>query len=248
MQALKPTRYGWIAVVGLAAVVAIVALPALAQDGGGSANTITVSGLGTASGAPDVAYVEVAVNMVNEDFAAAYNETSAKVDSVLAALKEAGIADEDLQTTGINVWWEERYNPTTGEPTGRRVYNVTVSLRITVRDITKVESVLTTAVNNGANNVYGLSFGISDNDALKRTARELAVEDARAKAEHLAELLGVSLGDVVSVTEYDASQPIPYGLGGGGFARAEAAVSDISVQPGQLSVSAGVTITFAINK
>lgn len=247
MQSFKPMRYGLIVVVGVVAMVAIMALPALAQDNSGGVSTITVSGSGTASGAPDVAYIEVAVNVVNEDFAVAYNETSAKVDSVLAALKEAGIAEEDLQTTGINVWWEERYNPTTGEPTGRRVYNVTVSLRITVRDITKVESVLTTAVNNGANNVYGLNFGISDTNALKRSARELAVADARDKAQHLAELLGVSLGDVVSVTEYDAGQPIPYGLGGGGV-RAELAVSDIPVQPGQLSVNAGVTITFAINK
>lgn len=231
-------------VLGVAA--AMLVGPALAQDNS-APRTITVNGTGVAQGAPDVGNVQVGVDLANENFTTAYNEASTATSRVISALKESGIAENDIQTSNINVWWEDRYDPQTGLSTGVRLYHVNVTLNVIVRDITKVDSVLSTAVDNGANNIYGLSFGINDNATLIREARSNAVADARANAEHLAELLGVELGAPMSVTEYvgGGSVPLPYTAGGFGGA-AEFASSNLPVQPGQLSVTMGVTITYEV--
>lgn len=232
------------------ALIAVLAFPVLAQDNGTAQNTITVSGIGQASGSPDVAYIELGVDITNENVGAAYSQAGTAIDSIRAALQTLGIADEDMATSSLNIWWDEPYPPGPGQSGGfaeSRIYHVNTTVRVTVRDISQIESVINTAVENGANNVYGLTFGISDSEVLEREARAEAVNDALARAQHLAELNGVTLGDALVIVE-GGSYPGPgpyYGVGGGGgFAAAES----IGIQPGQLSVSVSVTITYAINR
>jgi uncharacterized protein YggE len=118
---------------------------------------------------------------------------------------------------------------------------------VTVRDIAQIEAVVTTAVAQGANTVYNLSFGISDSAALEQQARQAAAADARARAEQLAAAFGVTLGRPLTISEsVSSSSPVlPYASGG----MAMAALTDVRSQPisgGQLSVSVSVQVTFAL--
>ena len=217
-----------------------------AQQGTGfpPTNTITVNGFGTAYGEPDVAYVELGVEQVEESLATAFTDTANTMNAIIEALVEAGIAREDIQTTGVNVFPEDRWDPQTGTSTGR-VYRVRNTARVTVREIAQIESVITTAVEAGANTIYNLNFGIADPTQLEQDARVNAVEDARTRAERLAEALGVTVGEPVIISEVLQGGGIPFarfeGMGGAGMDLASQPVS-----PGQLSVNVQVQITFAI--
>jgi uncharacterized protein YggE len=210
-------------------------------------NSISVSGFGEASGAPDVAYVMLGVNVVNADVGRAVSEGNERMQAVHDAMLAAGIAEEDLQTVGYNVYPEDRYDPQTGTPTGERIYHVDQSLNVKVRDLAKVGEIVSAGLDAGANMVAGLSFAIDDMDALEAEARTDAVENARARAQQLAGALGVTLGDAIYVTEGGGYIPPVYypqtgfGMGGGMDAAMPAPVS-----PGQLTVSISVSVVFAI--
>jgi uncharacterized protein YggE len=209
-------------------------------------NTITVTGLGSAYGEPDVAYVELGVEIVDADLATAFSQTSDQMNSVITAVTALGIERSDIQTTGINVYQEERYDPQTG-PTGERVYRVRNIVRITVRDTAQIEAVINDAVNAGANTIYGLTFGILEVDALEQEARLSAVANARARAEQLAAALGVTVGQPVAIRETLGSEgisPIGRFQGGGGLDMASAA----PVSEGQLQVSVQIEVTFALGQ
>lgn len=206
-------------------------------------NTITVSGLGSAYGEPDVAYIELGVEIVDANLATAFSQTSEQSNAVLAALTELGIDRVDIQTTSLNVYQEERYDPMTGA-TGERVYRVRNIVRITVRDTEQIETVINGAVNAGANTIYGLNFGILDVNALEETARLQAVENARSRAQQLASALGRNVGVAVNVREI---------IGGGNvIAYQESAfmgrggAADMSVSQGQLQVTVQIEVTFTL--
>jgi uncharacterized protein YggE len=224
----------------LAAMIMAIALPASAQQGTNE-RTITVTGFGSASGAPDVAFVMLGVQVNNADPTAAFNGVNSGISAVRDAMLALGIAESDLQTIGLNMWVQESYD-SSGMATGNRTYNATNTLNITVRDIALAGDVVTAGINAGANIINGLSFGIDDPSGLAQEARIEAVADARARAQQLAGLLGLTLGDVVSIDESVRGGALPEarlaaapGMGGGGG----------GISEGLLSVSVQVTITFA---
>jgi uncharacterized protein YggE len=207
--------------------------------------TITVSGVGSASGEPDIAYVQVGAERTDRDLGAAFNATATTMRAVFDALTTLGIAPEDIQTTSLNVYPQDRYG-NDGQIIERQ-FQVSNVIQVTVRDITQIEAVVTTAVAQGANTVYNLSFGIDDSAALEQEARQAAVADARARAEQLAEALGVTVGRPLTVTEVVSSGSPVLPFAGGGMAMA--AMDSVRSQPisgGQLSVSVSVQITFAL--
>lgn len=228
----------------VAIIAALSIAPAMAQ-GNHPTNSITVTGIGQAYGSPDIAYLEVGVEIVNEDIAAAFSQANQTTQALIDSLKALGIAAGDLRTTNINLWAEDRYNPQTGEQSGR-VYHVSNNLRITVRDVNQVQDVITTAVTNGATNLFGFTLGIADRAELERSARQQAMDDARARAQHLAEISGLTLGDPIIIEETFNGGfygPEPYGLGGGAMANQAA-----PVEQGQLSVSITLNVTFNTSK
>jgi uncharacterized protein YggE len=163
---------------------------------------------------------------------------------VIKALKAAGIDEKDIQTSYYNVYSEQRFKPETGQSTGEYVYHASSSLNVTIRDLSKVGATLTAAIAAGANNVSGVSFSVADSSRLEAAAREKAVSDARARAADLARLFNAQVGDVVTISEVINGGPLPMydkgavaGLGGGG---------SVPIQPGQLSVSSQLQVTFEI--
>jgi len=203
---------------------------------------ISVSGTGEASGTPDIATITVGVQTVAPTAIDASKQNEALISRVMAALKKSGIADRDIQTADYSIWPEQRHDPKgTGEVTitGYRVNN---TVRVVVRDLGKLGSVLGTITGAGANTINGINFGIDDTDALETRAREAAMADARAKAEALARLAGVELGEVLTLSMSS----------GGGYPRpmARMAMADDEMAPsisaGELSIGVNVHVTYAI--
>jgi uncharacterized protein YggE len=202
-----------------------------------------VNGIGRANGAPDIAYVQLGVDIANPNVGQAVGEANQTMEAVMGALEGMGIASEDLQTTGFNVWTEEVYDPAIGQSTGQRIYHVNNQLRVVVRDLSTIEDLLDSALAAGANNVNGLTFSIEDTSGLVEDARAEAVADAQARAEHLAAQMGVTLGDAISASEVTSSDPISVvqaaGFGGGG---------GVPISEGQLSVVMQLSVTYSITQ
>ncbi|RPJ47395.1 MAG: DUF541 domain-containing protein [Chloroflexi bacterium] len=166
---------------------------------------ITVSGIGQVSGTPDIARVIVGVQTQGKDVKKAIADNNAQMTALINSLKAAGIAAKDIQTMNYSVSVETPPMPvdqsgataTPVEPT----YHISNQVNVTVRDITRLSDVLDRAVASGANSIYGVSFDVSDPTSLEDQAREQAVADAKARAEKLAQLEGVTLGNVILVNE-----------------------------------------------
>lgn len=204
---------------------------------------ITVVGAGTASGTPDVAHVDIGIDTQAGSVQQAVSDNKTKMNALLAALKSAGIADQDIRTTNYSVYTERPPVPTpSGNANSQTVtYHVANQVSVTVRDVNQLGGVLDKAVAAGANNIYGVNFGVKDPSQLQSDARARAVADAKARAESLAKSAGVTLGDVVSINELSGAPgpifaPAAVGSGGGGA----------PIQPGELDVTVSVQVTYAI--
>ena len=230
----------WIVLAVLGAVA--VAGCATAQDGESGSETILVTGYGEARGNPDIATLNIGVNVANTGIDAAVEESNETVARITAALTGMGILEADIQTTNFNVWREDIYSPETGQVTGEYRYHVDSSVQVNVREISRASEVLKVAIQNGANNIYGPSFAIDNTDTLAAQARAAAVADARARAEQVAAELGVTLGEVMSVKEVSGGPVYAYlagaGYGGGGG-------EGPPISEGSLTVNIQLEVSFA---
>ncbi len=229
---------------GARAVAGTPQLSAAAGSGGSEmAYTINVNGSGMASAAPDIVDVRLGVETIDSDAGEAIAASTERMNAVLAAIEALGVEAKDIQTVNYNMWVEQVRDPE-GMPTDTLRYHVVNELSVRLRDISKTGQLLEDALEAGANTVQGIAFGIEDTEALMQEAREEAIVNARAKAEALAEGLGVSVGKVHQVMEFSStSQPAPMarmayeGTGGGG---------EVPVSGGTLNVQVEVQVVFDI--
>ena len=236
---------GVIALLGLAALLVACGGPAASATAGKSAaGGITVVGQGEAYGQPDQAQVQAGVEIFAETVSEATGQNEAVIAQITAALGQMGINAEDIQTTNYSLWAEQIYGDR--GPEGIAGYRVTNMVNVTSRDIDKVGEALAAVTDAGANSIYGINFIVADPAALEEEARAAAMADARKRAASLAELGGVSLGDVQLISEVIGQPaPMPFGFGGGDFAVMES-VAVPSISPGELSYQVQVQVTFDI--
>ena len=234
------------AAAALAAAIVTCGLPAVAvADDDAYRRSISVSGTGEAMGATDLATVNVGVQTVAPAATEAASKNEAAVARLMQALEEEGIEKKDIQTVEYAIWPEQNYDPREGEQPRITGYRVNNSVHVTVRDIERVGAVLGAVTTAGANSVNGISFGIDDPAALEGRAREAAMRDARAKAESLATLAGVQLGDVLQISlSSGGGYPIPMAMAR--MEMADAAMKAPSISTGESSVSVQVQVTYAI--
>ena len=198
---------------------------------------ITVTGRAEAQAVPDIATMSIGVQTEARTPGEALSENARRMTAVMKRLKDAGIEDRDLRTSQLAIWpirAESRQSSSSG---GYRASN---QLTVTIRDIDRLGAILDETVSDGANSLSGPTFGIAKPEPLLQAARDAAVRDAIAKAERYAAAADVELGDVMSIDEAG---------GGPVFARqmrAEAMDVATPVAPGQTTISASVTMTFAI--
>ena len=204
--------------------------------------SITVVGIGKVTGQPDIARVTVGIETQAPSLQTAVDDNKAKMTVLLETLKKLGLADKDIRTSNYSVYTERATAPTPGTEisTDQMIYHVTNQVDVTVRDVNQIGAVLDKAVAAGANNIYGVNFSVADTAKLEAEAREKAVADAKARAEELAQLNGVQLGEVLTISEVVGGSAYPMyrdavGMGGG-----------TPVQPGELEMSLSIQITYAV--
>ena len=228
----------------ISALVAPTATVAQVQsDNGDITPSITVSGTGRVKAEPDVADINLGVTKQGKDAKAAADEAAKTMAAVIKALKAAGIAEADIQTTTISLNpvydWEE--NPP--EIEGWEASNL---VNVTVRDIDTVGAVVDAATTAGATNINGITFRVDDPTAAEAEARAAAVADARTKADQLATAADVTIVSVLSMSESGAQAPQPIFMERAAMdtAAGEAATP---VMPGQVELSIDVLIQYEIS-
>jgi uncharacterized protein YggE len=207
--------------------------------------TITVVGEGKVKIKPDIAQINIGIEIVGDTVQEASSQAADAMDAVLATLAAQGVDQKDIQTSGYNVWVERPYGPE--GPTGDTLFHVNNNVSVTIRDLDTVGSILDAAIEAGANSIYGVTFSLADPSQLMSEGREKAVADARSKAEELAELNNVTVGEVISISEVIAAG----GYYAGGF-RGLPAAAEMGgggggpISPGELEMMAQLQITYSI--
>lgn len=202
---------------------------------------ITVTGQGAVSARPDLATVSLGVTTEGATAAEALGRNSTELGRVLDRLRKAGIAERDLQTSGLslNPNWTQ---PQDGSAPRIRGYVASNQLTVRVRALETLGGILDAVVADGANTLNGISFGLADPGPAQDEARRLAVASARAKAQLLTQAAGVGLGPVVEISEGAGYQPpMP-------MFRAAASAAPVPVAEGEVETTAEVTIVYELKE
>lgn len=197
---------------------------------------------------PDIAQIQLAVRTDKVKTAVlAVQDNTKKMNSVIAKLKDLGIAEKDIKTTNYNLAPEYDYNRNTGERF-LAGYSVNQEVTVKIRDLDKVGSIIEAATSVGANQVGNIAFAIDDPEVAKKAAREEAVAKAKVKAEEMANLTGIKLGKLINVYEnsgpgllYDYSytgKSMTLGMGG------EAVAPEI--QTGENEITLEITLVYEV--
>lgn len=214
------------------------ALPVAALAEGAAPRSITVTGTGTVQAAPDMATLSIGVTTQGTTAAEALAANSKATEAVIARLTASGIEARDMQTSNlaINPNWTG-YDSSTPTISGYVASNM---LTVRVRALDTTGAVLDAAVADGANTLNGMTFGLADPEPQLNEARKVAVADARAKAELLAAAAGVTLGEVLAISDAGTmADPAP-------MYRDAVSASPVPVQGGELGLVANVSVTWEI--
>ncbi|MEW6566573.1 MAG: SIMPL domain-containing protein [Chloroflexota bacterium] len=201
--------------------------------------SLAVTGTGKVEVAPDIVTVNLGVQTTGEDIAQVVADNNRRAERVKQAVIALGVAEDDVRTISFYVSPQPQYDEN-GNPTGVTIYWVDNTVTVTLRQIDQLGRLLQAAVDAGANSIQGVSFSVDDPSSAEDQARQLAMEDARARAEMLAQAAGAALGDPISIST-SVSVPAPYvaGIGGGG---------GVPVSPGMAEVQVQVYVTYELEK
>jgi len=206
---------------------------------------IWVTGKGSITLEPDLALVNIGVETEAKTVTEARRKSAIAMEAVVSAVKAKGLTDRDVQTTSFNIWPRYDYLERGRELIG---YTVSNSSSIKVRNISDVGPIIDDVANAGGNatRINGISFTVEDTQPFMDKLREDAVSDARAKANHFASLSGVSVGQLVFISEVSSSSPYPQGFDAmEGMMRA-AADPVTSISGGEFELSLSVQLGFSI--
>lgn len=203
-------------------------------------NLIYFSGEGKVYTKPDIAFVDFSVVTQGVRIKDVQEANTSKMNSIIAFLKKSGVEEKDIKTTNYNLYPQYTYeNYKIPQIMG---YQITQTVSIKIWDLTKVGDILEDATDWGVNQVNFLYFGVENDEQLKEQARELAIKDAKQKAEKSAEQIGIKLGKIIgfseSTNDYIPMYKEAYGMGG------SSASPDI--QTGENEITINVTLTYEI--
>jgi uncharacterized protein len=233
------------------------------------AHGIQVSGQGEAKAAPDLARANLGVEVRAETAEQATAEVNQRMAAVIAALKQAGVADKDLRTSNLSIGFEQEPQPPVivmpapAPARGRAAteaapqpapdagnikghYRATNMVEATLRDMNAIGRLIKLATDAGANNVWGITFDIEDPQALRAQARGQAIERAKQNAQALAKLSGVKLGKLISISENDGGgyQPMMKSMA----REAAANQMDAPVEKGEITLNHQVQLLYALDE
>jgi uncharacterized protein YggE len=205
---------------------------------GGAARQVTVIGRGEVQGTPDTVTANVGISFTGADAVTVLNQTNDRQQAVIDALVGGGVDSENIATTGASL--QPVYGPDGSTPTGYQSTN-TIEVRINDVDAATRALPLITDIGGNATRINSVTFSIDDESDLVRDAREEAFEDARSRAEQYASLSGLTLGEVISISEASeqSTPPSPTPM-------PRAAMADMPLQPGKQTVAFEVTVVWEL--
>lgn len=226
----------------LAGALSALVAPSLAAAQGGSSYTITVNGIGTASAKPDLISCEVGVEVIGTDPVTAFDNASARLKAIRTGLEALEIAPSDIQLLRVVIIPQDRIDAGVA-PTGEFLYRARGALQVVVHTPESLETVLGAAVESGAHSIENFTFGFRSTEQAEQAARVAAINNAYARAEQLADVMSVAVGDPIIITE-DAVEltmvGTPFGVA------PNMTISPYAITAGEVTVQVRVTITFAL--
>lgn len=205
--------------------------------------TLTLSGRGSVAREPDIATISLGVQIEAETASAAMTQQAERMNAVFAAVRAAGVADRDMQTSNLTL------NPVYDYPNNQRprlrAYNASNQIMIKVRDLKNLGKALDAVVKAGGNSINGVDFGIDKPESYQDEARIAAVKDATSRAELYAKAAGYRVKRIVTISENEfyAPQPMPMAI----MAR-NADAEATPVAGGEVSLTATVSVTFELTR
>ncbi len=250
----------WLVTIAVVAVMAVVTLSGCATGAGGvefpsglrfdvnsQQEGIWVSGQGEVMVTPDIAAVSLGISAQANTVADAQSQAAKAMDAVIKALTGNGVAQKDIQTQQFSIQQLTRWDNEKNIPVviGYQVNNTVVAK---IRTIDKAGSIIDAVAVAGGDltRVNGISFSIDDPTAYQKDARNKAMADAKAKAEQMAGLGGVSLGKPTYITE-SVSYPYPTPIfTTGGVKEGAPSVPTTPISAGELKVTVNVQVVYSI--
>ncbi len=224
---------------------ALVAASAQAQEPTMSPITGTrldIVATGDVTAVPDIASVGAGVVTDADSASAALGANATRMAATVAALRKAGIADRDLQTTAVNL--SPRYKYQDNQPPVITGYQASSRVSVRFRDVKSAGRILDSLVAAGANQIDGPSLSVDHSEALLDQAREKAIADARARAALYAKATGLHIKRIVSISEGSAEIPIVRPMMMMAARKSEAA--DTSIEAGEQKLSISLSVTFEL--
>jgi uncharacterized protein len=195
-------------------------------------NTIQVQGHGEVEATPDIAVINLGVLTRESDAGAAMQAASQRMHAVIEAVRGLDIPERNFQSSGLTLFLDQQAN----------VYVATQQVTVRTEDIGKAGAILDTAIGAGANASNGITFAMDDPSELEDEALDLAVADARHKADRLAAALGVTIDRVERATaSRGGAMPM---MGRRAKLMRSIAHAPPPVEAGQMVIAADVQVTY----
>lgn len=235
---LTAVALGAAALPGAAMAQAVAAVPVL------SGTRLDINASGEVSRIPDLAIISAGVQTLQPTATAAIEENATRMERVRAALKRAGIADKDIQTSTINLNPEYRYGE--NQPPRLTGYRATNTVNVKFRDLKRSGAILDALVAQGANQINGPSLTIDKPEAAYDEARAKAVAAGQARAELYARALGKRVVRLLSVSESGAYVPPPMPYATDAIQVAGARVAKTEIDPGTQQLQVNLSMSFEL--
>ncbi|WP_152597808.1 SIMPL domain-containing protein [Novilysobacter arseniciresistens] len=217
-------------------------LPAAAMSTDGT--LLSVSAQAETTRVPDIAHLSTGVVTQAADANAAMRANAEQMTRVVKAIRDAGIAERDIRTSGVNLSPQYRYAD--NQPPAITGYEARNTVDITVREIGELGEIMDALVAVGANQIHGPTFEVDDTEGAYDEARRAAIEKARARAAMYAQTLGMQVRRIVSISEGNGGfgPPVPMMA----MARMEKADASTPVSPGESTLSVNLDVVFELGR
>jgi uncharacterized protein YggE len=209
------------------------------------ATTLNLAAYGETEIKPDKATITLGVTTEAPTAVAAMQANAARMSQVVAALRRAGLAERDVQTSNLSL--NPQYHYEQNQPPRLTGYQASNMVTITVRDLARLGAAIDATVSAGANQIHGISFGLQDPTAAENAAREEAVRALAAKAELYARSTGHRVSRLVTLSEGSASYPSPPPMPMM-MEMAASRKADTSISPGEVKVRVDVTGLYELSR
>ncbi|MEE9525714.1 MAG: SIMPL domain-containing protein [Candidatus Woesearchaeota archaeon] len=227
------------------AIIGMFMIVMLAITGCTGGQTINVSGDSEILVDPDQAEVWAGISIVKLSAEEAQSEANKVINDIIDGLRYKGISEDDIATERLSLYEERRYENGKSTVVGWRA---TQTLKITTEDLDKVGTIVDVAVNNGANQIQNINFGLSDEkeQEVKKEAIAKATTNAKDKAEAIADSLDVRLGKVKTVSEADHYYR-PYMYAMEAKAAGDAVIQEAAaIMPDKVSVTGQISLVYSV--